>query len=68
MGRDDEMATKSASIETDVIGFIDCVTTDPDFVLTIGSTHGRLRTLVTRDAGITIKSHPVIACSKTESE
>lgn len=63
-----KMATKSASIETDVIGFIDCVTTDPDFVLTIGSTHGRLRTLVTRDAGITIKSHPVIACSKTESE
>lgn len=63
-----KMATNSSSIKTDVIGFVDCVTTDPEFVLTIRSTHGRLRTLLTRDAGISIESHPVLRCGQIGSD
>lgn len=62
------MATKSSSIKTDVIGFVDCSTTDPEFVLTIRSTHGRLRTLVTRDAGIAVDSRPVQRCYEPGAE
>ena len=63
-----KMATKSSSIKTDVIGFVDCSTTDPEFVLTIRSTHGRLRALLTRDAGISIESRPVLRCGRPVSK
>lgn len=62
-----KIANKSLSIKTDVIGFVDCSISTPDFVLAILSTHGRLRTLVTRDAGISIESHAVSPCNYNRS-
>ena len=51
-------------IDADVIGLVRCTNSIPDYVVTILTTNGRLRALLTRDTGVQVNLERFIGCDQ----
>jgi hypothetical protein len=56
-------ANPDLSQKTDVLRFVDCESLEPDSVITIHATNGKLQTLLTRDPGLVVSVKKIQPCS-----
>ena len=57
-----EAANPDLHQKTDVLRYVDCAAIQPDAIISIRSSHGKLRTLVLRDPGISLLITPIAPC------
>lgn len=48
--------------QTDILRYVDCSALTPDAIITVTASHGKLRTLLTRDPGISVSVRPIQPC------